>query len=49
MRRYMAAAVILKGVGMSVLWPQMLALAALAAILLGASVLRFRKSLDCEI
>ena len=36
----------LKGVGLSVLWPQMLALAALAVILLGSSVLRFRKSLD---
>ncbi len=36
----------LKGVGLSVLWPQMLALAALGVILLGLSVLRFRKSLD---
>jgi len=36
----------LKGVGLAVLWPQMLALAALGVILLGLSVLRFRKSLD---
>ena len=36
----------LKGVGLSVLWPQMLALATLGVVLLGASVLRFRKSLD---
>ena len=36
----------LKGVGLSVLWPQMLALAALGLALLTASVLRFRKSLD---
>ncbi len=36
----------LKGVGLSVLWPQMLALAALGVVLLTVSVLRFRKSLD---
>ena len=36
----------LKGVGLTVLWPQMLALAALGLILLGLSVLRFHKSLD---
>ena len=36
----------LKGVGLTVLWPQMLALAALGLVLLGLSVLRFRKSLD---
>ncbi len=36
----------LKGVGLSVLWPQMLALAALGFALLTISVLRFRKSLD---
>jgi ABC-2 type transport system permease protein len=36
----------LKGVGLSVLWPQMLALAALGFLLLAMSVLRFRKSLD---
>lgn len=36
----------IKGVGMDVLWPQMLALAALSIVLLGLAVLRFRKSLD---
>ena len=36
----------LKGVGLSVLWPQMLALAALGFVLLAMSVLRFKKSLD---
>jgi len=36
----------LKGVGLAVLWPQMLALAALGVTLLGLSVLRFHKSLD---
>jgi len=36
----------LKGVGLSVLWPQMLALAALGVVLLGLSVMRFHKSLD---
>jgi ABC-2 type transport system permease protein len=36
----------LKGVGLAVLWPQMLALAALGVTLLGLSALRFRKSLD---
>jgi ABC-2 type transport system permease protein len=36
----------LKGVGMDVLWPQMLALAALGLGLLAIAVLRFRKSLD---
>lgn len=36
----------LKGVGLSVLWPQMLALAALGGMLLAACALRFRKSLD---
>ncbi|HXZ87898.1 MAG TPA: ABC transporter permease [Candidatus Binataceae bacterium] len=36
----------LKGTGMQVLWPQMLAMGLLGAVLLSASVLRFRKSLD---
>jgi ABC-2 type transport system permease protein len=36
----------LKGVGLNVLWPQMLALAGLGVALLMLSVLRFRKSLD---
>lgn len=39
-------ATFLKGVGLETLWPQMLALAAIAAVLLAAAVLRFRKSLD---
>lgn len=39
-------ATFLKGVGLEALWPQMLALAAIAAVLLAAAVLRFRKSLD---
>jgi ABC-2 type transport system permease protein len=36
----------LKGVGLSVLWPELAAMAAIAAILLATSVLRFRKSLE---
>ena len=36
----------IKGVGLDVLWPQMLALATIAIALLGLAVLRFRKSLD---
>jgi len=36
----------LKGVGFSVLWPELTAMAALAATLLVASILRFRKSLE---
>ncbi len=39
-------ATFLKGVGFSILWPQFLALAILGTVLLAASVLRFRKSLD---
>ena len=39
-------AVFLKGVGVGVLWPDLLALTLLAAGLLGLSVLRFHKSLD---
>lgn len=39
-------AVFLKGVGLAVLWPDLLALAGLGVALLGLSVLRFRKSLD---
>jgi ABC-2 type transport system permease protein len=38
--------VFLKGVGFSVLWPQMASMALFAALILGASVLRFHKSLD---
>jgi len=36
----------LKGVGFSVLWPELTAMAAIAATLLVASILRFRKSLE---
>jgi ABC-2 type transport system permease protein len=36
----------LKGVGVSVLWPQFAAMAALAAVLLTLSILRFRKTLE---
>ncbi len=48
MRYYLIVirSVFLKGVGFAVLWPEMAALAALAAVLLAASVAFFRKSLD---
>jgi ABC-2 type transport system permease protein len=36
----------LKGIGLEVLWPQLAAMAAIAAILLTTSILRFRKSLE---
>ncbi|MGH7812611.1 MAG: hypothetical protein ACREQI_01225 [Candidatus Binataceae bacterium] len=36
----------LKGVGMSILWPQMLAMGLLGGALLAFSVMRFSKSLD---
>jgi ABC-2 type transport system permease protein len=36
----------LKGVGLAVLWPQMLALGALTLLLLVFSVARFQKSID---
>ncbi len=36
----------LKGIGLSVLWPELAAMAAIAVILLTASILRFRKSLE---
>ena len=36
----------LKGVGIGVLWPQFAAMAALAAVLLTLSILRFRKTLE---
>ncbi len=38
--------VYLKGVGMSILWPEMAAMAAIAASLITLSVLRFHKALD---
>ena len=39
-------AVILKGVGISVLWPQALALTAFAVVLLGISIWRFQKTVE---
>ncbi|MGP0088839.1 MAG: ABC transporter permease [Xanthobacteraceae bacterium] len=36
----------LKGIGLDILWPDLLAMAALAAVLLSVSILRFRKSLE---
>lgn len=36
----------LKGIGLDILWPDFLALAALAAVLMTISILRFRKSLE---
>ena len=36
----------LKGVGFDALWPEMLAMAVLAMLLLTIAVARFRKSLD---
>ncbi|GLR66372.1 transport permease protein [Acidocella aquatica] len=39
-------AIFLKGVGLGALWPDLAALAALAAGMLAISILRFRKSLD---
>lgn len=38
--------VFLKGVGFDVLWPQMASMAVFGTVILAASVLRFRKSLD---
>lgn len=39
-------ATFLKGVGLAILWPELLGLAAIAAALLAVSILRFRKSLE---
>ncbi len=36
----------LKGVGLGILWPQMLALALLTSVLMLVSVARFHKSVD---
>jgi ABC-2 type transport system permease protein len=36
----------LKGVGLDILWPDFMAMAAIAAVLLTVSILRFRKSLE---
>jgi len=38
--------IVLKGVGMAALWPETLALAIFALVVMSAAVLRFRKSLD---
>jgi ABC-2 type transport system permease protein len=38
--------VYLKAVGLDVLWPHIAAMAVLATLLLGVSVLRFHKSLE---
>ena len=38
--------IFLKGTGISVLWPQMLALLIYGALILGLSAMRFHKSLD---
>ena len=36
----------LKGIGIATLWPEFLAMAIIAAVLLTISILRFRKSLE---
>jgi ABC-2 type transport system permease protein len=36
----------LKGVGLGILWPQMLAMGVLGTVLLAVAVLRFHKALD---
>jgi len=36
----------LKGIGVGILWPDLLAMAAIATVLLAVSILRFRKSLE---
>jgi ABC-2 type transport system permease protein len=38
--------IVLKGVGVSALWPEVIALTLFAAVVMGAAALRFRKSLD---
>ncbi len=42
----LARGVVLKGVGVSALWPNILALTTFAVVIMGAAVSRFRKSLD---
>lgn len=39
-------ATFLKGVGLAILWPQLLALLAIGGALMSLAILRFRKSLD---
>jgi ABC-2 type transport system permease protein len=36
----------LKGIGVAILWPELLAMAAIAAVLMTVTILRFRKSLE---
>jgi ABC-2 type transport system permease protein len=36
----------LKGIGIEILWPEMVAMAGLATLLLTVAILRFHKSLD---
>jgi ABC-2 type transport system permease protein len=36
----------LKGIGLDILWPDFLAMAAISVVLLTVSILRFRKSLE---
>lgn len=36
----------LKGIGLDILWPDFLGMAAIAAVLMTISILRFRKSLE---
>ena len=38
--------IVLKGVGVDALWPEIRALAIFAVVIMGAAALRFRKSLD---
>ena len=38
--------IFLKGIGLTVLWPQVIALLVIGTILVGLSVLRFQKRLD---
>jgi ABC-2 type transport system permease protein len=38
--------IILKGVGVAVLWPEVLALAAFGLVVFGLSANRFRKTMD---
>ncbi|MBU6350720.1 MAG: ABC transporter permease [Chloroflexi bacterium] len=41
-----ARGIVLKGVGMTALWPEVLALSLFALVVMSAAILRFRKSLD---
>jgi ABC-2 type transport system permease protein len=38
--------IFLKGIGVAILWPELLAMAAIAAVLMTVSILRLRKSLE---